>query len=223
MNTQGIPIGESMTWAWDRFRENVVLLVGAQIVVLVLPTFIETMGRAVLDNGFLEWIVSVVSTLVTLALQLGITNLALRIHDGKPVEFTHLFDTVPLALWFMLANILMFIVVGMGLLLFVIPGIIIAIRLFFIAFVMVDENANALDAFQRSWDVTRGYAFDVFLFVLLVFVINFFGLLLLGVGFLVTAPLTTLAAAYVFRTLKDRHDGIESPRASAPVAPPSQV
>jgi uncharacterized membrane protein len=209
-------MGEAITWGWERFSENAALLVAAQVVVWVVPGFVEFVGTSVAFNALMESLVGLATLIVSLVLQLGVINLTLRIHDGKPVEFAHLLDQVDRIGWFILATWLMAVAIVLGLLLFIIPGVVIGIRLMFVGQVIVDERVNTLDAFQRSWDITRGFGFDLFLFALLVFAINLLGFILLGVGLLVTLPVTALAAARVFRHLQSRYNDLAAqPRAAS--------
>jgi uncharacterized membrane protein len=88
--------------------------------------------------------------------------------------------------------------------LLIVPGIIVAVRLQFIPFLIVDEAVGPIDAVQRSWDLTAGYTLDLFLFDLLLFVINLLGLMALFVGVFVSCPITGIAMADMYRTLKTR-------------------
>jgi hypothetical protein len=67
-----------------------------------------------------------------------------------------------------------------GLLLLVIPGIVIAVRYFFVDCVVVLENADSTRARARSVSLTRGRRWELFGFMALFFVA--FGVLLVGFG-----------------------------------------
>ena len=60
---------------------------------------------------------------------------------------------------------------------------------------------NAVDAIGASWNATKGNGFTLFLFILAALVLNFFGLLALGIGLLVTVPWTTIAFVHAYRAL----------------------
>jgi uncharacterized membrane protein len=92
--------------------------------------------------------------------------------------------------------------VFMGLILLVIPGIVILIRLWFLGFVVVEGGKGPLEAIQESWDISRGHTFDLFLLFLLLCGLNVLGLLCLGIGLLVTMPVSGLALAHTYRVLK---------------------
>ena len=64
----------------------------------------------------------------------------------------------------------------------------------------VDSTVLA-HALSRSADITKGVRMDLFVFGLLIVGLNFLGLLALGVGLLVPAPISMVAGAYVYRQL----------------------
>jgi uncharacterized membrane protein len=204
MTTDSIPIGESVSWAWDRFKENAPLLVAVSAVGCFLPWFLEFIEERAL-SGIVEFWMGIVHFVVVVTINLGIAKITLRIRDGEPVEFANLFDSFNRVPWLMLATFIVMIASFIGMIFLIVPGIIIALRCWFIALVTVNERCNAIDALQHSWDVTRGFTFDLFLFGLLLIGINILGFICLGIGLLVTFPVSALAVAYIFRFLSDRH------------------
>ena len=63
---------------------------------------------------------------------------------------------------------------------------------------------NGIDALKLSYEMTTGHFMELFLFFLSVLVINVIGLLLFGIGLLVTVPITGIAGAYVYRKLAQK-------------------
>jgi len=204
MTTDSIPMGEAISQGWIKFKENAPLLVAAQLVAILVPSFVEYMGNAMDRGAVLEVIVNLAAFLASCTLELGLIKMALRILDGQPVEFANLFDSFNLVGWYGLARFLMMVAVGIGLFLLVVPGIVIALRLWFIGYSTIDERPMGLDCLQRSVEVTRGFTLDLFLFALLLIAINALGALCFGVGLLVSLPVSVLASATVFRHLAAR-------------------
>jgi hypothetical protein len=62
-------------------------------------------------------------------------------------------------------------VVGVGLVLFVLPGIYLAVALFFYNYEILVADENVVDAFKGSWELTRGERVNLFLLGLVVAVI----------------------------------------------------
>lgn len=93
--------------------------------------------------------------------------------------------------FFLLANILSSVAITLGLFLFIVPGILIAVRLSILPAVVVgDEIRDPIAALQRSWTLTRGNMARILLFLL---VIILMGTLILGIiGLTVAIPLALM-------------------------------
>lgn len=81
-----------------------------------------------------------------------------------------------------LANLLVFALVAIGLFALIIPGIIIACRLAFTAFIVMDKKLDPIEAVEMSWKLTRGHGWTIFLMGFVSFFIYIFGFALLFVG-----------------------------------------
>ena len=81
-----------------------------------------------------------------------------------------------------LANLLVAAIVIMGFILLIVPGIVFAIRLAFVPYLVMDKRLEPVAAVEKSWNMTRGHGWAIFRMGLLAIPIFFAGLLLLGVG-----------------------------------------
>ena len=52
--------------------------------------------------------------------------------------------------------LLVFAIVG-GLILFIVPGIVLIWRLFFVPFVIIDQKTSIRESFSKSWNMTDGH------------------------------------------------------------------
>lgn len=66
-----------------------------------------------------------------------------------------------------------------GFILLIIPGIIVAIRLSFVPYLLFDKEMKAMEAIRKSWELTKGYSWKIFGIVLLAILIFLVGLILL--------------------------------------------
>ena len=80
-----------------------------------------------------------------------------------------------------LANLLVFAIVGIGLVLVIVPGIIFACRLSFVTYLVMDKGLDPVAAIEKSWFMTRGHGWRIFGMYLLTFVMFICGLVLLVV------------------------------------------
>jgi hypothetical protein len=81
-----------------------------------------------------------------------------------------------------LANLLVFALVVLGFFALIIPGIIIACRLAFVSYIIMDKKLDPIEAVEMSWRLTRGYGWKIFFIGFASFFIIIFGLIMLIVG-----------------------------------------
>jgi len=81
-----------------------------------------------------------------------------------------------------LANLLVFALVVLGLFALIVPGIIIGCRLVFVSYIMMDKKPDPIEAVELSWKLTKGHGWQIFFMGFVSIFIFIFGLLMLIVG-----------------------------------------
>jgi hypothetical protein len=81
-----------------------------------------------------------------------------------------------------LANLLVIALVVLGLFALIIPGIIIACRLVFVPYIVMDKKLDPIEAVETSWRMTRGHGWTIFFMGFTSFFLVIFGLLMLIIG-----------------------------------------
>jgi hypothetical protein len=81
-----------------------------------------------------------------------------------------------------LANLLVFALVIMGMFALIVPGIIIACRLAFVSYIVMDKKLDPIEAVELSWKLTRGHGWQIFFMGFVSIFIVIFGLILMIVG-----------------------------------------
>jgi uncharacterized membrane protein len=81
-----------------------------------------------------------------------------------------------------LANLLVFALVIMGMFALIIPGIIIACRLAFVSYIIMDKKLDPIEAVELSWKLTKGHGWQIFFMGFVSFFIVIFGFCMLIVG-----------------------------------------
>ena len=220
-NPKGLPLGESIRFGWRTLKANPLFVIGVALATWGIPTVIDVCANMVLKKDSQQFAIGIISTIVGCTLMLGMFRIYLRYRDGETPVLEDLISKLQ-RFWVLFGALFVAsIAVAMGLVLLVVPGIIMLLRLMFLGFVIVDEQVGPIDALQRSWDITRGYTMDLFLFFILLVGINLLGAACLGVGLLVSVPVSYLAMAFMYRELKPRTEAQPAPvpaPAPAPVA-----
>jgi hypothetical protein len=85
-------------------------------------------------------------------------------------------------LYIILANLLVISLVVLGCFALIIPGIIIACRLVFVSYIVMDKKLDPIEAVELSWKLTRGHGWTIFFMGFVSFFIIIFGLALMVVG-----------------------------------------
>src|SRR5665811_235394 len=85
-----------------------------------------------------------------------------------------------------LANLLVTALIGIGIVCLIISGIIIACRLAFTPYLVMDKDLDPIRAAEESWRLTRGHGWTIFLMGFIAFFIFIAGFICLFIGVLVS-------------------------------------
>lgn len=215
-NPRGLPLSEAVRFGWTTVQQSFPFIILTAAVSVVVPFIIEWGGDTVFDSRGQQFLMEIINIVVSATLALGLFKIYLRFRDGEKPIFENLFDGLARAHVWVASSIISGVAIVMGLVLLIVPGIIMLLRLWFVGFVLVDERTGPIDAIQRSWDITRGHTMDLLVFFLVLVGLNLLGVVCLGVGLLVTMPMSGLAMAFVYRELKPK-------AAAAPVPAPGEA
>jgi hypothetical protein len=72
----------------------------------------------------------------------------------------------------LVASFAVTVLIGLGLVLLVVPGVYLAVALYFVEFEVIVEERHAFDALRSGWALTRGDRLEVFVLFLLVFAVG---------------------------------------------------
>lgn len=142
-------------------------------------------------------------SLLCLPLEWGYTVWFLKLIRKEDIRYESLFDGYKDFVRTFLTYFLYGIAVAIGTLLFIVPGIILAIGLMMSIYLIKDDKEIcAMDALKKSWEMTKGHKMNLFMLGL-----SFIGwfilcILTLGIGFLFLVPYIDTAFAYYYEDLK---------------------
>jgi uncharacterized membrane protein len=100
-----------------------------------------------------------------------------------------------------LASLLVGIIVVIGFVLIIVPGIIFSCKLAFTPYLVVDRKMEVIEAIKESWRMTGGHAWKVFLIGLLAIPIFIAGLICLGVGVIISFMWVNAAFASLYHAV----------------------
>jgi hypothetical protein len=133
---------------------------------------------------------------------------------GERIEIRDMFRVFQKNYWnVVIANIVVGVIVGLGIVMLIVPGIIFACRLAFVPYLVVDKEMDVMDALRVSWDMTRGYGWQIFIIGFLAIFIVIGGLICLFVGVIISIMWISAAFAVMYHAVESK-DGIADIRYS---------
>jgi len=158
-----------------------------------------------------SWLVDLVATILSFILGVGIIVTSIAHARG---EKRGLFESIQeqefiTYLKYFGGSIVVAILVLLGLLLLIVPGIIIAMVLSFALYAIVDQKVGVFESLSMSNKMTTGYKWQLFGMVFVTIGINILGALALLIGLLVSVPLTYLIWARTYDLLLQNMNGVD--------------
>lgn len=141
--------------------------------------FFEIRGTAAYILFAVIWVIFVKDPI-----EYGVSYTFLRAARDNKVKVGNIFEVYKNFANAVFANILTTLIIGVGIIFLIIPGIYFSCKLSFVDYLIVERKMDVFEAIKESWRLTRGYSLKIFLFGIMAFFIGLFGLLLLGVGLL---------------------------------------
>ncbi len=194
-------ISEVCATSWQKLKPQIWVLAGLFIGMIIIYSILSMCSLFTGGSFVSSLIANLISVLFSCVFSLGYLKNIFQALDGDEPQFSAFSQQAHKVITYFVANLIMCVIVVIGTILLIIPGIYLALRLqFFIAFI-VEEDAGITDSLKRSWEITRGQEIQLFLLVLAMIGFAILGLIVFGVGIFVAFPLIYMMYGYVFRKL----------------------
>ena len=228
-----VRVGPVFDQAWSAYRLRSRLLLGLlggwAITWVALELLVFSAGRA---PGHPIWVIlHLLYFWATAYWEVAITGCALDHFAGRPPEPLRHLGSHRLVWRFLVLKVVLFPAILVGMALLLVPGIVLTARLGPAFFALVDRQRGPRAAVALAWERTRGHTLGLTWLVLALVAFNLAGAAMLGLGLLLTIPMTALAGAYTFHALGDDRSTEATPalpeapgvpardHASEPIAP----
>jgi len=211
---------EAIAFGWEKAIGNIGFFIVMIIILVAASMAPQILAGAFAKVKIFAFIFILAGMILQLELRLGVTKSLIAFADGKKPAIGELFSCFDKRIvTVFVAGILYSLMVFLGTLLLIVPGIILGIKFMFFGYFIVDKNAGIMESFKMSSALTDGSKTNIFLFALLLWLINAAGALCLGIGLIITIPLSMVAVAYVYRKLEGG-GASAAPQVDAQTAPP---
>jgi uncharacterized membrane protein len=191
----GSSYGNGWRQLWKYFLE--LFLIGIIGFVIGIP---GGMGGWSKGTGaiFLGILGAVYSILLVSPVNYGVSFSYLKAARGDRLEIKNMFEAFQNYWNAVLASLLVTVIVIIGFILLIVPGIIFACKLAFTPYLVVDRKMEVIEAVKGSWNMTNGHAGKVFLIGLLGVPICIAGLICCGIGIILSIMWISMAFASLY-------------------------
>lgn len=197
--------GSAIRAGWDAMKIYFVEFLLVTLVVIAISSISSLFSQGA-DFGS-SGISFLISIFLTGPITFGVAFYFLKAMRGEDFEIGDIFSAFrENYLQVVLANFLMSVIIILGIILLIVPGIILAVRLSFVPYLMMDEKLDAMEAIRGSWDMTKDYAWNIFFYGVASFFIAIGGLILLVIGIIPAAILIQAGFASFYLGVREEFE-----------------
>jgi hypothetical protein len=135
----------------------------------------------------------------------GIAWLFLKAVRKEEFVFEDLFVAFRYFIAIVIVKLLLLLLIGVGFLFFIIPGVFLLCRFAFVPYLIMDKKLTAVKAIEESYRLSKKYFWTILVMGFLSFLIIILGLLAFGVGVLFSFIWIQSAFAILYSTVEELH------------------
>ncbi|MBI2048750.1 MAG: hypothetical protein HYT30_02375 [Parcubacteria group bacterium] len=190
--------------AWETFLKRPWFLIQCSLFLVIISAVSSGVVQSVSETGTAATalVINLIDFLVVqIFVALAFVTWSLKVSDAvESVRFADLW--APQFFWkYLGASLIISVIEIIGFTLLIIPGIIAAVLLLFAPFIVVSRGSAPLEAIKESYTIGKHHFFTILLLIIAVAAANIAGALLLGIGLVISIPISIVAVAHAFRAL----------------------
>lgn len=193
---------EVINSGWETTKQNFFFFVKLLLIIGIINFIGAIISEQLKGTGpTFNVLGTIVVWLIQTVVAMGFIKITLDFVDNRKPILLQLYNQYPLFLNYIAGAIVSALIVLVGILLLIIPGIIFSIRLQFVSFLILDKKLGPIEAIKESWKITKNQVWNLLLLGIVLGLINLAGFLTLIIGLFWTIPTTSLATAFVYKKL----------------------
>jgi hypothetical protein len=202
VNPHPISMGQVFSFAWVTFKQHWGLFTAILLTLFIAWVVLEIVVIAGQELGWALWVVAHLAFLFFFAgVEAGLLQIGLALYDGQKPTYPDIFRHLALGPVFLIGQFVYLVMLGVGLVLFVFPGIYLGVRYSLFGFSLLTGKVDLIHSFQQSAKLSRGRQSYLLVILVSLLALNGLGASLLGLGLLLTVPLSILTMTAIYRQL----------------------
>jgi hypothetical protein len=199
---------QSFGFGWEQIKKYFLYLFLATLIgaIAEIPMGVVRDIHQHLTAGWtFLWILSFLYGLLLLPIiTYGIDLFFLKAIRSEPLDFKEIFIGFKYYVNIILAHLLATALIVLGFIFFIIPGFILACRLVFVPYLVMDRQLDPIKAVEKSWQMTYGHGWKIFGMGIVSFFLIILGLVLMIVGVLFSAMWISAAFASLYYSIDEK-------------------
>lgn len=178
----------SLKFGWEKLKQNFLPLLLVVFVIAVVNSPVDSIRNSTKDmemtsDKVLLQIVSAAYWLLLLPIfEYSADMMFVQAIRSQKLDFKDMLAGFRNYLNVVLAHLLTAALIGLALIALIIPGIIVACRLAFVSYLVMDKGLDPIAAVETSWKMTDGHSWKIFGLAMTSILIFFIGLVCFIVG-----------------------------------------
>jgi len=171
----------------------------------VITIMITILGGYLINE---DWGGNLLSLFVTPPIGVGLALFFLNIHSGNKLEIRTIFNPFK-EVWLnsVLAYFMMIVIIIIGSILFIIPGIIASLMFSQVFYIIAEDNKiDPYNALVKSKKMMEGNKWKLFKIMLIILLLAIVCILTLGIGFIWLAPYQNAVYSKFYNVIKESKD-----------------
>lgn len=203
-----VPVTSAIKFGWSTVTHNTAYFIGITLLYLIIPNTVSSIGEYFVSNPPIYLLFQLIYFVLYSALTLGVIRISLKFVDGQKGTWFDLFSffTRPKAVLNYVVGLFIYgIMVGVGTLFLILPGIYFAMKYGQFGYPIAEKNVSFITAFSISKDATRGIKIRLLGYGFVTVGVLILGALAFLVGLLWAIPTVLVAGAYIYRHISVDH------------------
>ncbi|MDH4212038.1 MAG: hypothetical protein OEV79_11385 [candidate division WOR-3 bacterium] len=222
MEKKDFSVEEALQYGWNIMKDNIWFFLGVLIVAWALAGVPHIIANILQRESIgLSFFFRIIAWVADVIVSIGLISIALKFLDNQDPKFEDLFSFKPYFWKYLGASILTGLIVWIGFLLLIVPGIYWALKFQFFGYFVVEQGRDPVEAMRMSSRITHTVKWKLFGFGLVLALINVVGAICLFIGLFVTIPVTLLAYSSVYRKLLEQTESAQAGPGTPEAAPAS--
>ena len=210
-------LGGSFSYAWSKIFGKAFLIL---LVTVIIAGLLDGPAASVkwnMDDGNFDWPMLFIFPAIIFGLaytilfvpviDYGLQYLFLNAMRDEEADIKLLFEGFRSKyLNIVLANLIVTALVVMGFVMLIIPGIIIACRLAFVSYLVMDKNLDPMKAIEKSWQMTKGHGWTIFFMAIISIFLFILGIVACFVGVFIAIIWIHAAFATFYQSVLNQTD-----------------